>query len=293
MRALKSLSTTVIAAMIVLSPTAAFADGQWGDVNCKLTPNDPQCNIVVIDPGRDGNDSGGGGSLTCRLGGEVVDCYTEGFGWLGSDGCYYGKDGGGFLPANEYMKTCYDPDTGNLVFGGIARLFAPPATLAIMIRRAVSQLKMPKPVIKTNPELPEPGGRHKPQVVHVPVWWWVQPGLWRTHIATASLPGISITARAVPIKITWHAGDGTPTKVCDGPGTPWTADKPANAPSPTCGHTYTTPSRDSPGGKFILRATVTWNITWSGGGFSGTEPPATTTDSASIEVTEWRAVITT
>ena len=32
---------------------------------------------------------------------------------------------------------------------------------------------------------------------------------------------------------------------------------------------------------------------WHGTGLSGTEPPATTTDDATIEVTELRAVITT
>jgi hypothetical protein len=292
MRTLRTLAMTVVVAAIGLVPTAAFADGPWGNVNCDLTPNDPQCNVVVINPGHNGSDGGGGGSLTCRLRGEIVPCYTKGFGWLGGDGCYYGKDSGGFLPANQYIKRCLDRDTGNLIFAGIVLLNSPPATLAMMIQRAVSQLKMPRPVIKTNPKLDEPGGLHRRQVVYVPVWWWVQPGLWRTHTATASLPGISITARAIPTKITWNAGDGT-TKVCHGPGTPWTADKPANAPSPTCGHTYTTPSRTSPGGKFTLRAAVTWTISWSGGGLSGTEPPAATTDTARVEVTEWRAVITT
>jgi hypothetical protein len=59
-----------------------------------------------------------------------------------------------------------------------------------------------------------------------------------------------------------------------------------------CGHTYTTTSREAPGGKFKLRAVVTWHITWSGGGFSGTEPAATTADEAAIEVTEFLPVIT-
>src|SRR5262245_24209532 len=140
MQATKCLAAVLVASAVALVPAPALADG-YGDVNCNLNPNNPQCNIVVIDPGHDGNDSGGGGSQTCRLAGEVVPCYAEEFGWLGRDGCYYGKDGGGFLPANEYIKTYYDPASGNLVFGGTARLDAPPATLAGMIQRAVSQLK--------------------------------------------------------------------------------------------------------------------------------------------------------
>nr|MDT0658812.1 hypothetical protein [Micromonospora sp. DSM 115978] len=270
---------------MVLVPSTAYADG-YGDVNCQLNPENPQCNIVVIDPGAGGGSGGsdGGGSLTCKLGGEIVPCYSEAWGWLGSDGCYYGKDGGGFLPDGWYIKTCYDPATDELTFGGTVFLTSPPTTLDIMVQRALSQLTFPKPVMASNPRM------DKPQVVHVPVWWWVQPGLWKTHTATASLPGISITARAEPTKITWYAGDGS-TKVCHGPGTPWIGGKPPLSES-DCSHTYTTTSREAPGGKFTLRAVVTWHITWSGGGFSGTEPAATTADQATIEVTDNWPVIT-
>ncbi|MDG4793614.1 hypothetical protein [Micromonospora sp. WMMD1082] len=273
-------------ATIVLAPAAARADDPWGDVDCKAHPNDPQCTVVVIDPGSGGGggDGDGGGSLTCKLGGEVVPCYSEAWGWLGSDGCYYGKDGGGFLPEQWYIRLCYDPASGNMNFEGTVFLDDPPLTLAILAQRAVSQLKMPRPVIATNP------GLDSPQVVHVPVWWWVQPGLWKTHTATASLPGITITARAEPTKITWYAGDGSST-VCRGPGTPWTGSASPLSKS-DCSHTYTTTSREASGGKFTLRAVVIWHITWAGGGFSGTEPPATTADQASIEVTESLPVIT-
>ena len=277
MQARKLLTVTFAVMAIVLVPSAAFADG-YGDVNCDLTPNDPQCNIVVIDPSGGGGGDGRG-PLTCKLGGEVVPCYSDAWGWLGTDGCYYGKDGGGFLPDGWYIKTCYDPATGNLTFGGTAFLTNPPTTLGIMVERALSRLTFPKPVIVSNPRI------DKPQVVYVPVWWWVQPGLWKVHTATASLPGISITARAEPTKITWHAGDGS-SKVCNGPGTPWTGSAPSLSES-DCSHTYTTTSRGAPGGKFTLRAVVTWHITWS-----GAAEAATTADQALIEVTDNWPVIT-
>jgi hypothetical protein len=99
-----------------------------------------------------------------------------------------------------------------------------------------------------------------------------------------------VTAVATPTKVTWTTGDGGST-VCNGPGTAWT---PAAGPlaESGCGHTYTTTSRTTPGGKFAIRAAVTWQITWSGGGFNGTEPAATTTDQATIEVVEYLPVIT-
>lgn len=276
--------TAIVA--LVLTPAAARADDPWGGVDCSTYPNDPQCTVTVVDPGNSGvsGSSDGGGPLTCKAGSEVVPCYTEGFGWFDNDGCYYGKDSGGFLGDNYYIKSCHDPATGEFTFGGTVNLPDLPATLAIMVQRALTQLTIPKPVIASNP------GLGKPQVVYVPVWWWVQPGLWNAHTATASLPEISITARAEPAKITWHAGDGSST-VCYGPGTPWTGSTSPMAKS-DCGHTYTVTSREAASGKFRLRAAVTWHITWAGGGYSGTEPDATTADQAAIEVTEFLPVIT-
>jgi hypothetical protein len=279
---------TVIAVTVVLTltPVAAWANDPWGGVDCTTQPNAPQCTVVVVDPDNGGGNGGsdGGGSLTCKVGGEVVPCYSAGFGWFGGDGCYYGKDGGGFLPDGWYIKSCYDPATGEFTNGGTVFLTDMPVTLDILVQRALSRLTFPKPVMASNPRL------DKPQVVFVPVWWWVQPGLWKTHTATALLPGISITARAEPTKITWHAGDGS-SKVCHGPGTPWTGTASPLSES-DCSHKYTTTSRGASGGKFTLRAVVTWHITWSGGGFSGTEPPATTADQAAIEVTDSWPVIT-
>ena len=285
MQRVVSLLAVLVAATAILltAPSAAQAD-PWGGVNCTLTPNHPQCTVEVIYTGGGGGGGSGGGNIVCKIGGEVVEC-KNGFGWLGSDGCYYGKDSGGFLPPNYWIRTCSDPVTGNPVNWGTVWLPNPPAALAVITDRAIDQLTMPRPVIAANPSLTAK------QVVHVPVWWWVQPGWWQTHTATASAGGLTITARAVPTKITWYAGDGTST-VCTGPGTPWTGSAAPTSPSPTCGHTYTTTSEGSPGGKFQLRAVVTWDITWSGGGLSGSVPGVTTATTTDITVTQLRAVIT-
>jgi hypothetical protein len=57
---------------------------------------------------------------------------------------------------------------------------------------------------------------------------------------------------------------------------------PAGA-SPTCGHTYTSVP---PGGVDTLRATVTWEVTWVGGGTSGSVPPLTTAAALNLRVQE-------
>ncbi|MGJ3224010.1 hypothetical protein ACQEUV_01305 [Micromonospora aurantiaca (nom. illeg.)] len=282
-RALVAIVT--VALLLTAAPGIGHAD-EWGDVDCTTRPNDPQCTVEVVYTGG-GNSTGGSGSngnVACKVGGEVVECQNA-FGWLGGDGCYYGKDAGNFLPANQWIKTCIDPASGDMVNGGVVTLFQPPAALGVVTQRAVNSLAIPKPAIAANPSLTAQ------QLVHIPIWWWVQPGWWRTHTASASAGGLTITARAVPQKITWYAGDGT-TTVCTGPGTPWTPRADPKAASPDCGHTYTTTCANEPGGKFTLRAVATWEISWSGGGFSGTEPAITTTTAANVTVAEFRAVIT-
>jgi hypothetical protein len=271
------------AALTLCSPGAARADN-YGKVRCDLNPSAPECTVTVVESGSGSSASSASGPLVCQFGGQVVDCYN-GFGWFGAGGCYYGKDPGGFLSAHEWIVRCIDPATGDVHEVGVALLLDPPSTLAAMLRRAVSQLRIPAPVIAASPAVTAP------QVVQVPVWWWVQPSVWGPQAATASLPGIAITATATPAKVTWDAGDGT-TTVCAGPGTAWTAKYAPTAASPTCGHTYTTTSRTAPAGRFALRATVTWTIAWSGAGMTGTEPAAATTATASVEVTELRAVVT-
>jgi hypothetical protein len=59
--------------------------------------------------------------------------------------------------------------------------------------------------------------------------------------------------------------------------------------SPTCGHTYTT-AADA--GGYTLRATVTWAISWAGGGVAGVRPALTTTAALDLQVKEAGAVNT-
>jgi len=275
---------TAATAIALATPAAAHADG-WGHVNCQVTPNDPSCTVEVIYVGGgNGTDGGSGGNIVCKIGGVVVEC-KNGFGWLGSDSCYYGKDGGGFLPPNEWIRTCLDPVTGNSTNWGVVWLPSPPAALAVLTDSAIDRLSMPRPAIAANPPLTAN------QIVHVPVWWWVQSGWWQMQTAAATAGGLTITARALPKKITWYAGDGS-SIVCTGPGTPWTGSTAPTSPSPTCGHTYTATSEDRPGGTFHLRAVVSWDVTWSGGGLSGSVPGITTSTTTDITVTQLRAVIT-
>lgn len=283
MQTVRRLLMTLAAAalMIAVTPNTGRAD-DWGGVDCTTSPGNPRCTVEVgYTGGGIGSDGGGSGNVSCTIGGQAVECNNE-FGWLGSDGCYYGKDAGGFLPTNQWIKTCIDPNTDETTNWGTVILDAPPAALGVLTQRAVDSLEIPTPAIASNPKFTTT------QIVWVPVWWWVRPGWWQTQSASASAGGLTITARAVPKKITWDAGDGTAAKVCTVPGTPWTPSAGMDTESPDCGHTYTVPSRAN---GYTVRAVATWEISWSGGGFSGTEPPITTSALANVDVTQQRSVV--
>jgi hypothetical protein len=100
---------------------------------------------------------------------------------------------------------------------------------------------------------------------------------------------MSITATAKPTKVRWEMGDGE-TVTCSSGGTPWRSGAAPKAASPTCGHVYRRSSAGASGQAFTLRATVTWAVSWVGGGTSGTVPAMTTTSQAAVRVTESQAI---
>ncbi|MDQ1249791.1 MAG: hypothetical protein QG597_4167, partial [Actinomycetota bacterium] len=126
-------------------------------------------------------------------------------------------------------------------------------------------------------------------LVHVPVWMWtpVTSQTWGPISATASVPGLSVTATATATKIVWSMGDGH-TVTCTGAGTPYRAALGA-ARSPTCGHVYEHSSAGAPGGRFQVVATTTWRITWSGGGQNGALT-TTRTSSTAVRIGELQVV---
>jgi hypothetical protein len=149
---------------------------------------------------------------------------------------------------------------------------------------AVRYLELPGPVIRSSPA---PGDL---QLVHLPVWLWVNPAVWAPVSKTASVPGERVTATATPVSVSWRMGDGT-TVTCHGPGVPYTtADNPASA-SPVCGYTYTSSSAGQPGGAYHVTATITWQIRWvADGGAAGTLPPLFSAAAAAFRVAESQAV---
>ncbi|SES36093.1 hypothetical protein [Actinokineospora terrae] len=158
-----------------------------------------------------------------------------------------------------------------------AALLPSPAELAQMARK---QLRLPSPSIAANPA--------GDQLVNLPTWMWLSGG-WGPVSATASVPGVSVTAVATPTSVTWATGDGS-TVTCTGAGTPYKAGTDPKAPSPDCGHVYRRSSASQPGQAYPVTATVHWTVTWSGAGQGGTFPDMTTTGNATFRVAESQAL---
>ncbi len=145
--------------------------------------------------------------------------------------------------------------------GGEPALLSP----AQLAQQAVSQLHFPNFSIGASPSTTDD------QLVGLPTWLWLQPAAWHPITATAAVPGESVTATATPESVIWNLGDGS-TIACQGPGVPYTESDSPTASSPTCGYTYSESSAGEPNDAFTVTATVSWSVSWAGGGQTGTVP---------------------
>lgn len=128
----------------------------------------------------------------------------------------------------------------------------------VLAQRAVRQLDLPAPSIRTSAE--------SGAVVGVPLWLWVDEDATSTEplSATATAGAARVTAEARFKRIDWSMGPRGAVVRCDGPGTPWTGQ---DGPSPDCGYTYGERSlndRTSGTGRWQVDATAVWSVTWSG-----------------------------
>jgi hypothetical protein len=291
----------LVAALVagsLLLPTAANAD-YW------VCPPVGDCYLVVETPevpgsGTPGGPGGGNGTQECSSNGEVIPCYVPGWGHLNpADGCYYTLESPqppagdpeweGHEPGDGavYRQRCFGSTIGFLVW----RQDAPPGagglTPAQLAARAIQALPIRAAQIGISPS---PNGAG---LVGLPVWMWteVTPQTWGPITATASVPGLSVTARANASKITWEMGNGKAI-VCTNPGTRYDKAAHGASRSPTCGYDgYAVASRERSGGRYTITATTTWHVDWwvVGGGATGTET-LTRQTTTSIRIDELQVV---
>lgn len=284
---------------------AASGTSPGGPVEC--VPGTQVCYVRVTQPGQDAtqrpntNAGGSGESRVCTVSstGEPTPCFSENWGWFNSaDDCYYrlyepqppGTDAvweGNYPNGAIYLVSCtgFIPGTN----GGWTWLPAPPAgygpqvTPAELAAQAVDQMALAGPAIGITVPPDRLG------LVGVPVWLWttVTPTTWGPNTATASVPGLSVTATAQVKQIAWDMGDGN-TQICPNAGTPWYE---GGIESPTCDYIYERPSAGQPGDAYTVRATSTWDVSWTGGGTSGSLT-VTRSSSTTVRIGELQVLVT-
>jgi len=304
-------TTGILAALMLVVAAAATSDASpGGGVTC-MDQGDV-CFVTAANAGTEGasNTSTGGGSTSdpaarvCRVPGSarVVPCQDDLFGWFSNqDGCYYRALTQQPAPDNSiwqqypaggtvYQRECMLPGGGSSNSGwvvlpnppaGFGAVSVTPADLAV---EAVEMLELRGPAIGI---APPPGSTG---LVGLPVWLWteVTPSTWGPASATASVPGLSVTATARATRMVWDMGDGTKV-TCRTPGTPYSTSY-GGVPSPTCGHLYTRPSAGQPDDAYPVTATTTWEVSWSGGGASGVIT-VTRSSSTSVRIGELQVLV--
>ncbi|MFG1648351.1 hypothetical protein ACGFIE_00370 [Micromonospora sp. NPDC049275] len=272
----------VVAAAVVLACSGvAAADGGLGGVDCRQNPSAPQCDITAGTPGDPGQPAGssndGSGGSDDGATGQKDPCH-----WAPVEGQRPPPAGKG--PAGGwYAWTCAGDGFGSQRTP-VWLDQAPGVDLAAMAQMARSRLVLPTPQIRTSPD------RVPFVLVRVPVWLWVDPLTWGPRSATAAVPGVTVTATATPVRVRWSFGDNTADLTCAGPGKPWAPGTDPRTAS-SCGHTYTRSSASTRDEAFVLRATVTWTVTWSGPGGGGTLAALTTTSAAPVRVAQSQSIV--
>jgi hypothetical protein len=267
---------TGMAAGCVLGLVApARADG-WGSATCAQNPT-AACDIAAgTSPGHAGaGNQPGGSGIGAASGEDPFPCRTVPVdNGPPPDGKPTGSGGWFLVLCSADGKNHTGPVW---IPAGESPPVLSPAQVAEMARQ---RLRLPVPTIAANP-----AGL---QLVNLPTWMWLSTG-WNRVSATASVPGVSVTATASPSTVSWSMGDGS-TVTCAGAGTPFHTGTDPMATSPDCGHTYRTSSARQPGHAFPVAATIHWTITWAGGGQGGTFPDLTTTGNAAFRVAESQAL---
>lgn len=296
-----SRATVVLAVVLLtIAPTSASA-GEG--VNC--IPGTQVCMVDVETPGTPGAPSSDPAPNTSERvcmddDGEVVRCYDDRWGWFNdADDCYYQPWEPPPPPTEAVWEehypdgavwdvTCLAPIPGT--GGGWTWLPTPPpgygaagVTPAQLAQRAVDQMTLTGPAIRMTIEGDEFG------IVGVPLWLWTEvgPTTWGPNSATASVPGLAVTATAQARQIVWDMGDGR-AETCRNPGTAYYT---GGVVSPTCQHVYEKSSAGQPDLAYPVVATTTWDVTWSGGGASGSLS-VTRQSTASVRIGEVQVLVT-
>lgn len=250
------------------------ADGQI-EVVCTEWSDDPG-----VDPsgGPDGPD---GGPRTCTAGAEDVDCEgPAGAVWHNGENCWISRaqpqpdPPGAKTPEDGAWYDCMTPrGTG----GGTRQVWldgpapTPGVPPSVAAQQVIARMSFEPPTIGIVPE----SGDDKMGLIGMPTWMWVENPTNTTygpqHVSESAF-GMTIVIDAKVSKVEWDMGDGAPTVIC-GEGVPY-QDAFGAEDSPSCGHRYERTSAGQPDNAYKVQAVAYWDISWTAGGWSGSQTMA-------------------
>jgi hypothetical protein len=181
--------------------------------------------------------------------------------------------------SNEwYRQICYLPDMpprDTEPQGASWRRFeyvAPELLAQVAVDDVLAEI--PTQTIETSPQTEA--------MVAIPTWFWVEGVPTEGVTASASIPGVTVTATASPGGVEYDFGDGT-TLACQGIGTPY-----ADGATSDCTHTY------ERAGTYTVAATILWTGTYTvnGGPPQPIETAVARTATFDLAVNEAQAINT-
>ncbi|TCN34235.1 hypothetical protein EV644_12083 [Kribbella orskensis] len=226
--------------------------------------------VVNLD-GSETKKAGAAGKRVCEFGGAAQACTSALGNWSNGQQCYLQR----LEPQPLFSDPAWQGHTDGAVWacvreqgydegrhlvtrwvwlpGAPDTVVADPVTLAY---QAIPEMQLAPPQVKSAPGVGQVG------LVNMPVWLWVvrSENTWGPIEREASVPGLTVTARAQVKAINWNMGDGKTIR-CEGAGTAYSKAMGVKD-SPDCGHRYRKTSREQTGCKYKVTATAEWDITW-------------------------------
>lgn len=260
----------------VLSAETALADGAKGSA----TSRDDGADVHVLDLGEPGTPTrSSGGTISCQYIEVGEEMSPSGYG--GYDGLVATFDVVDALIEDWwYVAAC--SRNGEHLFTQLFQ-YTPgdlPLDAELLAQEAVDSLVVAYPT----PHLSPPA--EFDQLVGFRTWLWIAPEGFEPVSASASIPGLSVSATATPTRVLWDMGDGSEPIACDDAGTAYDTDVADDVQETECYHVFQW------AGDYTARVTTTWAIEWSAtNGDGGSLASIDRTTSVDLHVVERQAVV--
>lgn len=171
------------------------------------------------------------------------------------------------------------------IYSVVGRNNIPQHVLDAVIQEAYDQT----PVVAMYPAASPSGSDDVPFVTRLPTWLWVDEADWVSVSATSSIPPLTVTSTATPVKTVWSGGHEPESIECD-QGTPFLVDVDEDAQSTDCEMSWI---HSSDVEDFSLDLDVVWEVSYTCSAVcgEGSLPAITTSSVRPVRVAEVQNLI--